>query len=103
MATRKITGLTELATTPADDDLVQIIDVSDTTFSANGTNKKIQVSNLLAGAGGGDEFWVAHGVCVHLGHGKFLLPPCSELRKRRRQPFSGIPSFLSRPIVGSTT
>ena len=77
MATRKITGLTELATTPADDDLVQIIDVSDTTFSANGTNKKIQVSNLLAGAGGGDEFWVAHGGAYISGTASFYYLPCS--------------------------
>lgn len=46
MPTRKISSLTEL-TTPADDDLIQIIDVSDTTFSSQGTNKKIQKSNLI--------------------------------------------------------
>lgn len=47
MASRKISSLTELTTTPADGDLIQVVDVSDTTFGAGGTNKKIQYSNLV--------------------------------------------------------
>lgn len=46
MATKKVTDLTEL-TTIADDDLVMVVDVSDTTGSADGTSKKIQKSNLV--------------------------------------------------------
>ena len=40
MADVKITDLTAL-TTPATDDLVCVVDVSDTTMSADGTDKKI--------------------------------------------------------------
>jgi len=43
----KLTDKTEL-TTPADDDLLHIVDISDTTGSPQGTSKKIQVSNLTA-------------------------------------------------------
>lgn len=52
MAIRKISDLTA-ATSAADDDLVQIVDVSDTTYGATGTNKKIEVADLFAGRGGG--------------------------------------------------
>ena len=45
MADTETTDLTEL-TTPASDDLVHIIDVSDTTFSAEGTDKKIEIDSL---------------------------------------------------------
>ena len=52
MATKKVTDLTAL-TSAADDDLVMIVDVSDTTGSAEGTSKKITKSNLDSGGGGG--------------------------------------------------
>lgn len=48
MADTKISALTELAASPASDDLSTIVDISDTTMAASGTNKKIQVSNALA-------------------------------------------------------
>ncbi len=51
MAIRKISDLTA-ATSAADDDLVQIVDVSDTTYGSTGTNKKIEVADLFAGRGG---------------------------------------------------
>lgn len=47
MANAKITALTALAVAPATNDLVPIVDVSDTTDSANGTTKKITVANLF--------------------------------------------------------
>jgi hypothetical protein len=46
MADEKITALPELAATPADDDLLAVVDVSETPD----LTKKITVSNLLAGA-----------------------------------------------------
>lgn len=46
MADTKITSLTALTTT-ATGDTMEIVDVSDTTMSANGTNKKITLANLL--------------------------------------------------------
>lgn len=50
MATRnRLTDRTELATTPASNDLIHIVDVSDTTDNASGTSKKIQYSNLVSG------------------------------------------------------
>lgn len=51
MPVKKVTDLTAL-TTIADDDLVMVVDVSDTTGSADGTSKKITKANLTAGLGG---------------------------------------------------
>lgn len=42
-----LTDKTELSTTPASGDFLHIVDVSDGTSSAEGTSKKITVSNLL--------------------------------------------------------
>lgn len=47
MANKKVTSLTELSAAPATNDLVPIVDVSDTTDSANGTTKKLTVANLF--------------------------------------------------------
>lgn len=46
MADTKITGLTAL-TSIATGDLIPIVDISDTTDSANGTTKKITQDNLI--------------------------------------------------------
>lgn len=56
MADAKISALTELAATPANDDLLVIVDVSDTTQAPTGTTKKIQASNMRtpSGSAGGD-------------------------------------------------
>ena len=54
MANKKISALTSLGGTPANDDIIPITDVSDTSGSAQGTTKKVTVANLLAGASGGD-------------------------------------------------
>jgi len=45
-----LTLRTELATTPDNADFMHVVDVSDTTDSAEGTSKKVTVANLLAGA-----------------------------------------------------
>lgn len=47
MADSKITGLAELAATPANTDLLVIVDVSDTTMAGSGTNKKIKANRFL--------------------------------------------------------
>jgi len=49
MANKKLTDLTEL-TTPADGDFLYIVDVSDTTESAQGTSKKIRKDKVDSGA-----------------------------------------------------
>lgn len=50
MAMIKILDMTELATTPDEDnDFLEIVDVSDTSEDATGTNKKINVSNMTGG------------------------------------------------------
>ena len=46
-AAGKISDLTALAVAPAVGDLLEIVDVSDTTMAATGTNKKITVANFL--------------------------------------------------------
>jgi len=56
VANKKVTALTEL-TTPASDDLLYVVDVSDTSGGAGGTSKKMQISNLpSSGGGGADKF-----------------------------------------------
>lgn len=45
---QKISGLTELAAAPANGDLIEIVDVSDATMAATGTNKKITTANLMS-------------------------------------------------------
>lgn len=65
----KISGLTALVA-PADGDLLEIVDISDTSQAATGTNKKISKADLVASAppadhatehqnGGGDEISIA--------------------------------------------
>lgn len=54
MANKKISALTSLGATPAGDDILPITDISDTTGSAQGTTKKITVTNLVAAAPQGD-------------------------------------------------
>lgn len=53
MADTKTTGLTALAEAPNASDLLMLVDVSDTTMDAAGTNKKITFANLTSGLGGG--------------------------------------------------
>lgn len=59
----KTSGLTELAATPAVDDLLPIVDISDTSQGPGGTLKKISASNLtsLAYKPGGTDVAVADG------------------------------------------
>ena len=47
MADQKITQLTELAAIPASNDMLAIVDVSDTTMSSGGTTKKIAASRFV--------------------------------------------------------
>lgn len=47
MADTKITGLTELAATPANNDWYVVADVSDTTMNASGTNKKLAATRVV--------------------------------------------------------
>lgn len=56
MPQKKITDLTEL-TSVANGDWVLVVDVSDTTDSAEGTSKKVQANNLPGGGGGSGDEW----------------------------------------------
>jgi hypothetical protein len=49
MANTKITDLTTLAEAPANTDWFELVDLSDTTMAASGTNKKVTRANLIAG------------------------------------------------------
>lgn len=51
MANKRITELTDIGT-PASSDVLEIVDVSDTTDSPEGTSKKVLVSALGGGGGG---------------------------------------------------
>ena len=46
MADQRLTDRSALAETPADGDLIHVVDVSDTTDSADGTSKKVAYSNV---------------------------------------------------------
>ena len=52
MANQKVTDLAALGATPASDDVLYIVDTSDTSGGAAGTSKKVTYANLVAGAGG---------------------------------------------------
>lgn len=56
---KKLTDLTALGAAPANTDLLEIVDISDTTDNAAGSSKKVTVSELLTNAGGGIEFSTA--------------------------------------------
>jgi len=58
MAASEITGLTELEAAPADDDELVIVDVSDTTQSANGSTKRLAASRV-ARTGAANTFTTA--------------------------------------------
>src|SRR5688572_12394442 len=49
MDDKLVTELTELNETPANGDLLHIVDVSDTTDDASGTSKKVTRANLVGG------------------------------------------------------
>lgn len=49
MADSNLPNLSELAETPADGDELYVVDVSDTTDGATGTNKKVTKANLVGG------------------------------------------------------
>lgn len=49
MADTKISALSELAEVPANGDLIPVVDISDITMSASGTNKKVTRANLVSG------------------------------------------------------
>lgn len=46
---KKITELTELAEAPASGDLIDVVDISDNTMAASGTNKKVTRDNFFSG------------------------------------------------------
>ena len=51
MADAKITALTALTAADPANDVIPIVDVSDTTMAASGTTKKISVNNILGASG----------------------------------------------------
>jgi hypothetical protein len=60
MADLKTTQLDQLAATPADNDLVMLVDVSDTTMAASGTNKRLP-ANYIARSDGANKLITGSG------------------------------------------
>ena len=58
----KITALTALASGHANNDLLDLVDVSDTTMAVTGTNKKTTIADLLANNAGGAFGFTANSV-----------------------------------------
>lgn len=65
MANSRITGLTQLAAQPATNDLFEIVDVSDTTMAASGTNKKLTSAYVVTTTG--DAATISGGGTITLG------------------------------------
>lgn len=74
MAAAKISELAAL-TSPADGDLVPVVDVSDTSMAASGTTKRASVASLVAAAGSVPRV-LRIDLGGHVDHGKFW--PASE-------------------------
>ncbi len=101
MPVKKVTDLTAL-TTIADDDLVMVVDVSDTTGSADGTSKKITKANLTAGLGGAQQV-VLNGSFFDVSIRNVYMPMVGEIENGIMQrytqyitPFAGV---LKRVVV----
>lgn len=73
MADQKISALGELAAQPAANDLAVVVDISDTSMAASGTDKKIQYSNLMGGAW---QSWVPSWVNLTIGSATVTAKYC---------------------------
>jgi hypothetical protein len=78
MADRKLTGCTELAVEPADNDVMLVVDVSVTTDSASGTDKKIQWTTIKALFLRHDLATAANDFLVASGAGAFVKKTLAE-------------------------
>ncbi len=72
MADTKLTSLTELAATPADGDLLYVVDVSDTTDDATGSSRKLQAKRFVKSDGTSTQ--VTGGGTVALGGYTLTVP-----------------------------
>lgn len=74
MADTKISGLSALGAAPASGDLFAIVDVSDTTQSAQGSTKKLTAANLLAlVTGTGNNFTAAQSITLNTAGAMLLV------------------------------
>jgi hypothetical protein len=95
MANTKISALGELAETPATNDLYLVVDVSDTTMSATGTNKYIQASRIVHNDSSGNS--VIDGAFTAGTIGIGVLTPAAKLH------MSGNGQLVSLRTTTSTT
>lgn len=72
MADTKLTSLTELAATPADGDMLYVVDVSDTTDDAAGSSRKIQAKRWVKSDGNSTQ--VTGGGTIALGGYTLTVP-----------------------------
>lgn len=72
MADTKLTSLTELAATPADGDMLYVVDVSDTTDDASGSSRKIQAKRWVKSDGSSTQ--VTGGGTIALGGYTLTVP-----------------------------
>lgn len=72
MADTKLTSLTELAATPADGDMLYVVDVSDTTDDATGSSRKIQAKRWVKSDGTSTQ--VTGGGTIALGGYTLTVP-----------------------------
>ena len=77
MIDQRLTAKTELNETPHNDDVIHIVDVSDTTHGPEGTSKKIKYSNLVEGSSSGvsntQDVAVAHEIDWSLGNSNLTM------------------------------
>lgn len=72
MADTKLTSLTELAATPADGDMLYLVDVSDTTDDAAGSSRKLQAKRFVKSDGTSTQ--ITGGGTVALGGYTLTVP-----------------------------
>lgn len=97
MAIKKVTDLTA-ATTVASDDLLMVVDVSDTTDSPEGTSKKVEVSNVVS-----PYLCVMHGSFFDTAIRDVYLPWTGESEMTIAQRWNKLPmgydGYLKRVII----
>ncbi len=99
MADTKLTSLTELAATPADGDMLYVVDVSDTTDDASGSSRKIQAKRWVKSDGTSTQ--VTGGGTIALGGYTLTVPATGTAATRADMLIQTIE--VCGGVTGSTT
>lgn len=101
MADTKLTSLTELAATPADNDMLYIVDVSDTSDDAAGSSRKIQAKRLAKTDGNAAN--ITGGGTIALAGYTLTAPATGTMALRADMPIQTIPLSLGESFPPTNT